>query len=81
MEEIIKNLTDFEKKIVDYIEKATVVKMSQILNYLPSKNTEFTQNTVRDLVNKEILHMKQSPIVTDWTYELSYFYKHHKKLL
>lgn len=81
MEEIIKNLTDLEKNIVDYVEKANVVKMSQILNYIPSKNTEFTQNTVRDLVNKEILQMKQSPIVPEWTYELSYFYKHYKNLL
>jgi hypothetical protein len=81
METIINNLTDLEKKIVDYIESANVVKMSQILNYVPSKNTEFTQNVVRDLVNKEILIMKQSPIVTDWTYELSYFYKHYKNIL
>lgn len=81
MKEMIENLTDLEKKIVDYVENAKVVRMGQILEYIPNRNTEFIQNTVRDLVNKEIFIMKQNPIVPDWTYELSYFYKSYKNLL
>ncbi len=81
MKKIIDNLTDLEKKIVHYVEEAKVVRMGQILEYIPNRDTEFIQNTVRDLVNKEIFIMKQNSIAPDWTYELSYFYKSYKNLL
>lgn len=81
MEEIFNNLTDLEKRIADYVADAGKVRMGHILDFIPNHNTEFMQNTVRDLVNKEVLIMHQNPIVPDWTYELSYFYKHFKKLI
>jgi hypothetical protein len=82
MEEIFNNLTDLEKRIMDFVQGAGFVTIGKILNYVPNNNTtEFLQNTVRDLVNKEALIMKQSPISNDWTYELSYFYKNYKKLM
>lgn len=80
MEEIFNNLTPLEKEIADFVQGATKARMGDILNYVSIKNTEYLQNTVRDLVNKEVLIMHQSPITPDWTYELSYFYKHYKKL-
>jgi hypothetical protein len=82
MEEIFNNLTDLEKRIMDFVQGAGFVTIGKILNYVPNNNTtEFLQNTVRDLVNKEALIMKQSPISNDWTYELSYFYKNYKNLM
>lgn len=81
MKEIFDNLTDLEKRILDYVQDAKIVTIGKILNYAPNINTEFIQNTVRDLVNKEALIMKQSPISNDWSYELSYFYKNYKNLL
>jgi len=81
MEETFNNLTELEKRIVNYVVDSGTVRMGHILNSIPNQNTEFMQNTVRDLVNKEVLVMHQNPIVPDWTYEVSYFYKHFKKLI
>ncbi len=82
MEETFNNFTDLEKRIMDFVQGAEIVTIGNILNYVPNNNTtEFLQNTVRDLVNKEALIMKQSPISNDWTYEMSYFYKKYKNLL
>ena len=81
MEEIFNNLSSLEKQITDFVEGANIVRMGDILNFLSIKNTEYIQNTVRDLVNKEVLVMNQNPITPDWTYELSYFYKHYKNSL
>lgn len=81
MEEIFNNLSSLEKQIVDFVEGANQVRMGDILNFLSIKNTEYLQNIVRDLVNKEVLIMNQNPITPDWTYELSYFYKHYKNKL
>jgi|688.fasta_scaffold1395680_1 hypothetical protein len=83
MNEMYENLSKIETLIADYIQKANVVKMADIINYLNDKSfafqAEFIQNIVRDLVHKDVLSMKQSPIDTDWTYELSYFYNNFKK--
>lgn len=81
MEEIFNNLTGLEKRIANYVAEAGTVRMGHILEFMPNLGTEFLQNTVRDLVNKEVLVMNQNPIVPDWTYELSYFYKHFKNLI
>lgn len=81
MEEIFNNLTALEKRIADYVAESGKVRMGNILESIPNQNTEFMQNTVRDLVHKEVLVMHQNPIVPDWTYELSYFYKHFKNLI
>lgn len=78
MEEIFNNLTDLEKRIANYVAESGTVRMGHILEFIPNQNTEFLQNIVRDLVNKEVLVMNQNPIVPDWTYELSYFYKNFK---
>ena len=81
MEEIFNNLTALEKRIADYVAESGKVRMGNILESIPNQNNEFMQNTVRDLVHKEVLVMHQNPIVPDWTYELSYFYKHFKNLI
>jgi hypothetical protein len=81
MEEIFNNLTELEKKIVDYVCSAKTVRMSDILNYIKGYSSEYMQNRVRDLVIKEVLITHQNPIVPEWTYELSYFYKSYKNLL
>lgn len=82
MKEVYENLSNIEKVITDFVEKAEIVKMANIINFLNDgqrfTEAEFIQNTVRDLVNKDVLSMKQSPIDSDWTYELSFFYKNYK---
>lgn len=83
MQEIYNKLTKIEIVITDYVEKAEQVRMANIINFLNDGSTfieaEFIQNIVRDLVNKGVFAMKQSPIESEWTYELSFFYKNFKK--
>lgn len=69
MKEVYENLSNIEKVITDFVEKAEIVKMANIINFLNDgqrfTEAEFIQNTVRDLVNKDVLSMKQSPIDSD----------------
>jgi hypothetical protein len=85
MQNMYENLSKLETSIANYIEKAHSVKMASIINFLNdmsiNMSAEFIQNIVRDLVNKEVLTMKQSPIDSDWVYELHYFYKSFKNIL
>ena len=47
-------LTPLELKIVELTKGAKVVHMTQFLETFNSHSIEFIQNTVRDLVNREI---------------------------
>lgn len=61
-------LSPLELKIIELTKGAKVVHMTQFLETFNSHSIEFIQNTVRDLVNREILIMKQNPVNHDWYY-------------
>lgn len=65
-------LNQLELKIVELTKEAKIVHMAQYLETFNSFSVEFIQNTVRDLVNREILSMRQSPTNHDWYYSPGY---------
>ena len=69
-------LTPLELKIVELTKGAKVVHMTQFLETFNSHSIEFIQNTVRDLVNREILIMKQNPVNHDWYYSPGFMLEH-----
>jgi hypothetical protein len=62
-------LASLERKIMELTKDAKVVHMTQFLDtFINNHSIEFIQNTVRDLVNRDILIMKQNPVNHDWYY-------------
>jgi hypothetical protein len=64
-----------KEKIIKFVEGFEYVQKHQILGALDFYNIERVQNCINELVNEDVLAMKENPIDGTWHYCLSYMYK------